>query len=308
MTRREMLQAVPALAIPATAQAQGEAKAPKPEQTALTPDVRGKTRLRTAICAYSFREQLKDRSMSYADLVRLAVDLGVDGLDMTVYWMPSTLDDFLPPLRGIAYRMGVDIYSISIRSEMTRATRELQDAEFTTIKKWVDAADRLGAGHIRVFGGNVPKGATVEQASGWATEVLKRAAEYSGSKGIILGLENHGGVTERAETIIKIVRAVNSPWVGINLDTGNFRTETYEQIEMCAPFAVNVQVKAETRGADGQKSQGDWDRVAQILAKANYKGYLALEYEAAEDAARAVPRLIKRLRQVADRHSSKFSS
>jgi sugar phosphate isomerase/epimerase len=68
---------------------------------------------------------------------------------------------------------------------------------------------------------------------------------------------------------------------------------------------VNVQVKAETRTADGQKSDGDWDRVAQILNRSNYKGYLALEYEAAEDAARAVPRLIKRLRQVAARHSSK---
>jgi sugar phosphate isomerase/epimerase len=300
-----MLQTIPALGLPARAQAQDEVKAPKPQQTALNPDVRGKARLRTAICAYSFRDQLKERSMSYADLVRLAVDLGVDGLDMTVYWMPSTLNEFLPPLRGIAYRMGVDIYSISIRSEMTRPTRDLQDAELATIKKWVDAADRLGAGHIRVFGGGVPKGTTVEQAAGWATEVLKRAAEYSGSKGIVLGLENHGGVTERAETIIKIVRAVNSPWVGINLDTGNFRTETYEQIEMCAPFAVNVQVKAEMRGPDGQKSEGDWDRVGQILNRANYKGYLALEYEAAEDAARAVPRLIKRLRQVAARHSSK---
>jgi sugar phosphate isomerase/epimerase len=172
MTRREILQTVPALALPARALAQGEAKGPKPEQTALTPDVGGKARLRTAICAYSFRDQLKDRSMSYSDLVRVAVDLGVDGLDMTVYWMPSTLDEFLPPLRGIAYRMGVDIYSISIRSEMTRPTRELQDTELATIKKWVDAADRLGAGHIRVFGGNVPKDATVEQAAGWATEVL----------------------------------------------------------------------------------------------------------------------------------------
>ena len=306
MTRREMMQTIPALALPARAYAQDEAKPARPVQTALTPEVRQMTRLRTAICAYSFRDQLKERSMSYADLVRLAVDLGVDGLDMTVYWMPSTLDDFLPPLRGIAYRMGVDIYSISIRSEMTRPTRELQEKELATIKKWVDAADRLGAGHIRVFGGNVPKDATVEQASGWAAEVLKRAAEYSGGKGIILGLENHGGVTERAETIIKIVKAVNSPWVGINLDTGNFRSQPYEQIEMCAPYAVNVQVKAETRNADGQKAQGDWDRVAEILNAANYKGYLALEYEAAEDAARAVPRLIKRLRQVADRHSSKI--
>jgi sugar phosphate isomerase/epimerase len=306
MTRRDILHALPA--VMAGQAARGQAQKTAGPQTALKPEVRDKTRLRPAICAYSFRDQLKERSMSYADLVRLAVDLDVDGLDLTVYWFPSTLDEILPPLRGLAYRMGVNLYSISIRTEMTKASRSEQDAEVASIKKWVDAAQILGAGHIRVFGGNVPNGATTEQAAGWTTEVLKRASEYSGSKGIILGLENHGGITERADTIVKIVKAVNSPWVGINLDTGNFRSDVYEQIEECAPFAVNVQVKAEMRGPDGHKTQGDWERVAQILTKAHYKGYLALEYEAEEDAGRAVPRLMKRLRQVCDKHSSKASN
>ena len=160
-----------------------------------------KVRLRPAICAYSYRDALKSKTMTYEDLVRLAAELDMDGIDMTVYWFPSTSDDFLLPVKRLAYKLGVEIYSIAIRTEMTQSTPELQSKEVAEVKKWVDVAERLGAGHIRVFGGRVAKGATEQQAAGWAAEVLKRAAEYSGSKGIILGLENHGGVTEKAATV-----------------------------------------------------------------------------------------------------------
>ena len=198
----------------------------------------GKSRLRNAICAYSYREEFKNKTLRYEDLVRIAVENDADGLDLTVYWMPPEPgDDFLMPLRRIAFRNAVEIYSISIRTDLCRPTKDLQDREVETISKWVDVAAKLGAGHIRVFGGAVPKGATEEQAAQWATEVLKRAADCSSKKGIVLGIENHGGVTEKAERILQIVKAVNSPWAGINLDTGNFKTNAFPQVEMCIPHA-----------------------------------------------------------------------
>ncbi len=104
--------------------------------------------------------------MRYEDLVRLAADLGVDGLDLTVYWFPSTSDDFLLPLRLLAYRSGIDIQSIGIRTNMCRATPELQDAEVASLKPWLDVAEKLGARHIRVFGGSPPRGIAEDQAVG----------------------------------------------------------------------------------------------------------------------------------------------
>jgi sugar phosphate isomerase/epimerase len=181
---------------------------------------------------------------------------------------------------------------------MTRATAEQRKQEVANIIGWIDAAERLGAGHIRVFGGNVPKGSTVEEATPWVVEVLSRAADYAGNRGIILGLENHGGITEKAEKIVEIVQKVDSPWVGINLDTGNFRTDTFRQIEMCLPHAVNVQVKAEMRDESGKTVPQDWKRVVALLRKTGYRGYLALEYEAKEEPATAVPRLIGELKRV----------
>lgn len=290
MNRRDLLRTIPALG------AARLAAAPKAGAPA-------RPLLRPAVCAYSYRQALGRKSMSYEDLLRLTADMGADGIDMTVYWFPDVSNSFLLPLKRLAYRLSVDIYSIAIRTEMTRSTPELRAAEVAEIRKWVDVAERLGAGHIRVFGGDVPEGVTVGQAADWVVEVLKRACEYAGSKGIILGLENHGGITEKAETILDILKRVDSPWAGVNLDTGNFTTDAYAQIEMCAPHAVNIQVKTEIR-ENGERKPSDWDRVLGIVAASGYRGYLALEYESREPAETAVPRLTGQLKELCRKYSA----
>ena len=271
--------------------------------SAQTETLKGKARLKTAICAYSYREMLAKKTLTYEDLVRMAAEMNIDGLDLTVYWFPNTSPEFLLPLKRLAYRMGVEIYSISIRSNMCQPTEELRAKEVAEMRKWVDAASMLGAGHIRVFGGTVPKGRTDDEAAGWVVACLKDAVKYAGSKGVILGIENHGGITETAGRIIEIVKKVDSPWLGVNLDTGNFKTRVFEQIEQLIPYSVNVQVKADLV-EDGIHKEGDWDRVALLLANAGYKGYLALEYEAAGDVNAAMPRLLKKLRRVAAEYSA----
>ncbi len=288
MNRREFLTFAPTVALA------GQLETHKPDGA----------RLRTALCAYSFREALKAGKMTYGDLVRYAVDHKLDGLDLTVYWFPEPLTQkWLLDLKRLAYRNAIEIYSIAIRTEMTRPTPEERQKEVQEIRRWVDVAATLGAGHIRVFGGRVPKGATEEQAANWAAEVLTRAADYAAEKGVILGLENHGGVTERAETIVRIVKQVNSPWVGINLDTGNFREDVYWQIQMCLPYAVNAQLKTELRDKQGRRMESDWDRIFSMFARAGYRGYLALEYEGEEPAETAVPRWLARLRELAAKYS-----
>ena len=285
--RRDLFRAAPALALGAVPLASHAAVA---EPTG--------ARLRPALCAYSYRDELAKKTLSYEDLIRIAAENGVDGLDTTVYWMPAPpTNDFLYSLKRTAYKNAIEIYSIAIRTDMCRATKAEQDGEVAKVREWVDTAEKLGAVHIRVFGGAVPKGATEDQAAGWASEVLKRSAEYAAKKGVILGIENHGGITDRAATIVRVVKAADSPWVGINLDTGNFRSEVFPQIAMCIPYAVNVQVKVEMIQEDGKRGPGDWNRVARMLADAGYKGYLSLEYED-KNAPETVPPLLRKLAAV----------
>jgi L-ribulose-5-phosphate 3-epimerase len=262
-----------------------------------------KPRLRPALCAYSFRTELEKGSLKYEDLIRISAENDLDGVDLTVYWFPNTQDSFLLPLKRTAFKAGIEIYSISIRTVLTQPPGDTRTKAAQELKDWIDVAAKLGAGHIRVFGGAVPKGAQEADAANWVAEMLAPAAEYAGKQGVILGLENHGGITDKAENIVSIVKKVNSPWVGVNLDTANFKTRIYEQIEMIAPYAVNVQVKRSVKDESGT-SLSDWDRVAKMLVKNNYRGYLALEYEDKEPALEATPALFKKLREVCARHSA----
>src|SRR5262249_24301180 len=102
-------------------------------------------------------------------------------------------------------------------------------------------------------------------------------------------------VAELAE-ILDIVRTVRNPWLGINLDTGNFVTEDpYQDVAACAPYAVNVQLKADVQRRGPKKASAGLRRPTAALRQANYQGYVALEYESDGDAWTALPRLLKEM-------------
>jgi sugar phosphate isomerase/epimerase len=261
-------------------------------------------RLRSGLVAYSFNKRLAAKTLTYESLIEYAAKLGAEGLDTTVYWFPDTSDHYLASLRHAAYRNALSLYSIAVRVRLSQPTAELQRAEFETLKQWVDVAEKLGATHIRVFGGPIPKGATEAQAIAWAVEVLKRCADYAGSRGMILGVEDDGGLTTTAEQTVEIVSRANSPWAGINLDTGNFRKNGYSQVAMCLPYAVNVHFKEMIATEDGGKEKADWNRLAGMFAQSGYKGYLSIEHDTTEPPDVAVPRLIADLRRTIRKFSA----
>ena len=265
-----------------------------------------RARFRTGLVAYSYRQALQAKTMTYEDLIRIAVETGTDGIDMTVYWMPGTSDDYVLPLRRLAYKNRVEIYSLGTRVRLAQPTADLREAQIVELRKWMDVAQRIGATHIRVFGGSKPEGATLEQAIGFAAETLKRGAEYAGARGIILGVEDDGGITDFAKDTIEIVKRADSPWAGMNLDIGNFRPpKVYEQIEMSIPYAVSTHVKTTVALDDGGgRAPCDWDRVFVMFSNHGFRGYMGLEYEAAEDPAVAVPRHLRRLKELALKYSA----
>lgn len=244
--------------------------------------------------------------MTCEDLIRVAVETGTDGIDMTVYWLKGTSDDYLLPLRRLAWQNRVEIYSIGTRVRLAQPAGPLQDKELADLRGWVDVAQKLGATHLRVFGGSKPAGATLDQAIAMAAETLKRGAEYAGARGIILGLEDDGGITDFARETIEIVKRADSPWAGMNLDVGNFRPpDVYGQIEMSIPYAVSTHLKTEMALDDG-KTRGplDWDRLFTMFARHGFRGYMGLEYEAAEDPLVAVPKYLRTLKSLAVKYSA----
>ena len=97
---------------------------------------------------------------------------------------------------------------------------------------------------IRVFAGNVPKGDSEDTAVAHTIEGFKTVLPYAVEKGVTLALKNHGGITATPGQILKLVKGIDSPNFGVNLDTGNFRGEDpYAELAELAPYAVNVQVR-----------------------------------------------------------------
>src|SRR5262249_26345783 len=146
---------------------------------------------------------------------------------------------------------------------------------------------------------NVAKGDDEQKARTRCIAAFEEACDHAGKFGIYLALENHGGITSTPDQILGLVKAVKSDWFGINLDTGNFNTDDpYSDLAKIAPYAVVCQLKTEIHPKGKKKEDADLGKLIGILKDVNYRGYVALEYEAAEDAKVAVPRALAALRKV----------
>jgi sugar phosphate isomerase/epimerase len=272
----------------------------------------GTPRLQLSLAAYSFRQFFKDASKANApepaadkridlfQFIDYCADHGCAGTELTSYYFPKDFDDaYLIRLRRHAFLRGVAVSGTAVGNTFTLAEADKRDAELANVRKWVDRAAVLGAPHIRVFAGNLQKGSTAAEAKALAISALEECGDYAGRKGVFLGLENHGGIVADPKDLLEIVKAVKSPWIGINLDTGNFHTDDpYADLASCAPYAVNVQVKSEIQKRGQKKELADLARLVKILRDANYQGFVALEYEASEDPWQAVPPLLRQLREL----------
>src|SRR4051794_34951680 len=263
----------------------------------------GRTRpghLKLSLAAYSYRQLLAGKAprMDLFDFVNLAADMALDAVELTSYYFPPDVDsEYLHRLKQHAFVLGLDVSGTSVGNDFCVTPGPERDKQLALVRTWVDHAAELDAPVIRIFAGKVPKGETEEVAVTRAIEGIGASLPYAAEKGVTLALENHGGITATPDQLLKLVKAVDAPNFGVNLDTGNFRgANPYADLARIAPYAVNVQVKTEISRDGKAKEEADLARVVAILREARYSGYVVLEYEASEDPMTAVPRHIQTLR------------
>jgi len=264
-------------------------------------------RLFAGCCAYSYRSLITKGQMSYEQFIEKAVELQLDGVDMTAYYFKSTDPAYLAHLRWFAYERGMPFSGAACGSSMVQADPAKRAAVLDEIKKWVDVTDQLGASHLRVFAGKLPKGTSLKEATGWVVDTLKAASDYSGAKGIVLGVEDHSGVTQSADVCLEIMHRVDSPYARINLDLTHFipsaTQDAYAQIAACIPYATVTHV----RDVFDDGTPVDLDRVWKLLADAGHKGYMSVEYEGDNHGTPAeigVPKLVAKVRELCRNYST----
>jgi sugar phosphate isomerase/epimerase len=264
-------------------------------------------RLLVGCCAYSYREELTHGSMTLEDFILKAVELQLDTVDMTVYYLKSTDPGYLENLRHLAYKNAVAFSGAACGSSMVQADAEKRADVLNQIKQWIDVTDRLGASHLRIFAGKLPPDVSVQQATGWVVDTMKAACDYAGPKGIMLGLEDHSGVSQTAEVCLEIMHRVDSPYAGINLDITHFIPSTtqdsYAQIAACLPYATVSHIR--DKFDDGTPI--DMDRVWRMYADAGHKGAMSVEYEGGphgDPASIGLPKLLAKVRELCRKYSS----
>lgn len=272
----------------------------------------GPPRLRLSLAAYSFRNFFRfykgaanasvvgAHAMNMLQFIDFCADHGCEGAELTSYFFAETSDDYLTQLKRHAFLRGVSVSGTAIGNNFSHPPGPRREAEIAATKQWIDRAVVLGAPHVRVFAGETDELAR-DEADKLVASALEECCDYAGQQGIFLGIENHDSIGTAAK-LLPIVEAVNSPWLGINLDSANFRTEDpYADFAACVPHAVNVQLKTEIgRGSSQGQHEADLPRLLQILRDGGYQGWVALEYEAAADPLVAVPRHLAELRALLD--------
>jgi len=261
---------------------------------------KGGSVIKVGCAAYSYRKYLQGEgaSMTLEDFLETAAEVGCDGVELTSYYFPADAGvEYMNRMKRRAFLLGLDVCATSVGNRFTFPPGKERDAQVAGVKKWINHAAEMGAPCMRIFAGSTPEGSSDEEAIRWVVECIQECADLAAQRGVILALENHHGVTSTAEQVLAIVGAVKSEWVGVNLDTGNFRTEDpYADIAKVAPYAVTTHFKTEMAPAGRAKERADPKRIVGILRDAGYRGYLTLEYEAAEDPKTAVPQVIRSLK------------
>lgn len=252
--------------------------------------------MRIACCAYSYRERLTSGEMSLLGFLDTCVALGFEGVEITSYYVADTSPSALRSLKRECFSRGLEITGVAVGTNFCQLDEEKRARDLETTRAWIGHGEILGAPYIRVFAGPVPAGDTEEAARARCLMNLAEAVACGEEHGVVVGLENHGGITETAEQIERLIREVGpSPWFGLNLDSGNFHRPEAELVP-AARHAVSVHAKRSYRTPEGEVRRVDSALLRAALEAAGYRGFVNIEYEEPEPPEEGVPQFLAELR------------
>lgn len=261
--------------------------------------------MKLGCCSWSYHRAMEAKRIDFSEWLRIcAQDLRVGGVDIIAEQMPTRTKAFWLETKKRCTDYQLTIISLSPGNNFGKPTAKERQAEVDNINRWIDTAFIMGAPCLRIFSGWPPQ---ERKAELWAPMVacIRHVAKTAAQAGITLVIEphNHGGFLPDSATTLKLIREINSPWVRINLDTGNYlEADPYAGLEASMPFAPHVVAKIHHLSADGQELEFDYDKIFSMLKRHQYHGFVTVEYEGEADELAYVPKAIAMLRRFAKKY------
>lgn len=298
---RRTLMASAALAPLSRAAASAQAGAPR-------------RRIPLAVSSYSYWH-FRTPKYPIEKVIDDAARIGFDGVEILHRQMDSETNAYVNALKRRAFEQGLALPMLSIHQDFVFPGRAERQKHIDHTLRCLELAARLGIPAIRLNSGRwktIPSfddlmkvkgdepplaGYTNDDAIRWCVESIQACLGEAEDLGVVMALENHWGLTTSVDTLLRIHAAVNSPWLRLNMDTGNYPGDPYPGIEKLAPKATIVQAKTYHGGGEWYTLDLDYPRIAGILRRHNFNGWVSLEMEGKEDPATAVPKSYETLRR-----------
>jgi sugar phosphate isomerase/epimerase len=308
MNRREFF-VTSALAAASTTVAPLTASAAQPQRPA------GKPKL--GLSSYSYWH-FRDPKTPIETVIEKASALGVNGVDILHRQMDSEDRAYMQKLKRTAFVNGVDLICLSIHQDFVDPSAEERQKNVEHTIKCIELAYQMGIPTIRLNSGRwntiasfddlmkargvepILPGRTEDEGFKWCIDCIERCLPKAAECGVILALENHWGLTRTPDGLLRVLNAIDSPWLGGLMDTGNFLEDPYPKLEMIAPKTVFVQAKTYFGGGEWYTLELDYKRIAKMLAQVGYRGYISLEFEGKEPADSGVAKSLALLRKAFD--------
>jgi sugar phosphate isomerase/epimerase len=270
---------------------------------------------RLAVSTYSFWQFQNQGLRDLEKCIDLAGEMGFDGVEILHRQMTDESSAYVQRLKRRAFSQGLDLCGFSIHQTFLSPKAEVRQKNIEHTVKCIELAYSLGIPSMRLNTGTwgtskdfddlmahrgieppLP-GCTEEDGFKWVIDCCQTCLKTAEKCGVTLVLENHWGLGRTPEGVLRIVEAVNSPWFRVNLDVGNFLEDPYDKLEKLAPYAAYVHAKTYYGGGLWYTLDLDYGRIAGILRKANYRGYVSLEFEGKEDPMTGIPKSVEMLKK-----------
>ncbi len=267
-----------------------------------------------AVSSYSYWH-FQEQKYPLEKVINNAARLGFDGVEILHRQMENESIEYMNKLKRLAFDNGLSLPMLSIHQSFVQPKAEDRKKDVAHTIKCIQLATQMGIPCIRMNTGSWRTkkrdasyykdgieppidGYTNQDAIKWCIDSYGECLVEAEKAGIVLAIENHWGLSSNIDYLLEIYKPLSSsPAMGMNVDTGNFVGDPYPQFERLAPYATIVQAKTYYGGGHYYDLVLDYNKIANILKRTNFKGYISLEMEGKEAPQTAVPKSLKMLKE-----------